>query len=75
MSATIPTPAPRRPVSIRDLDVPLAVLRAQIAALPKATAGQKAEQDYTYRDLDADSTCCLPGFSCPACPPAAEVTA
>lgn len=37
--------------------------------------GLLAEQEHTYFDLDADSACCLPGFSCPACPPAGEVTA
>lgn len=37
-------------------------------------AGLLLEQDHQYRDLDADSACCLPGLSCPACPPAGEVS-
>lgn len=38
-------------------------------------AGLLAEQRHQYRDLDADSACCLPGLSCPACPPRTAVAA
>ncbi len=48
--------------TIADLDVPLAVVEAQLA-----------EQRHQYLDLDADSSCCLPGLACPACPPVGTV--
>jgi hypothetical protein len=31
-----------------------------------------AEQRHQFLDLDADSTCPIPGASCPACPPRDE---
>lgn len=45
------------------------VARQREAADADLRAGRLAEQRHSYVDLDADSACCPPGFSCPACPP------
>jgi hypothetical protein len=61
--------------SIARLDVPLPVLEAAVHTALKAKAtredyeGLLAEQRHQYLDLDPDSVCCLPGFTCVNCPP------
>lgn len=50
----------------------MARLRRRLFRLlhPRLYAGQLAEQRHQLLDLDPDSVCCLPGFTCPNCPPA-----
>jgi hypothetical protein len=67
---TTPTPP------IARLDTPLPVLEAAIrhGVLKQQAAAEEreallAEQRHQYLDLDPDSVCCLPGLTCPACPP------
>lgn len=88
MSATIPAPAPensepeRYVIGRNGVFATLYDCREKRLLLDNASednclrlAGLLLEQDHQYNDLDADSACCLPGFTCPACPPAGEVTA
>lgn len=63
---------PPRPAG--EFDVPLAQVADQMRDLKaKATRedreGLLLEQCHQYYDLDPDSTCCLPGFTCVNCPP------
>ena len=53
---------------------PLPVLEAAAARFVELRSdtnreGLLAEQRHQYLDLDPDSTCCLPGFTCVNCPP------
>lgn len=48
---------------------PVADLAGQRRQAADYRAGQLAEQRHQVTDLDPDSSCCLPGFACPNCPP------
>lgn len=55
-----------------DWDVPAAQVADEFVALKQQAVheGLLAEQRHQYLDLDPDSVCCPPGFTCVTCPPA-----
>lgn len=64
---TPPIARPAMPLPVVEAAIRHGALKAQAAA--EDYEGLLAEQRHQYYDLDPDSVCCLPGFTCVNCPP------